>query len=48
MTQLIFSSGAEGRNPLVALKGDGNANYSTVNQVIKIFQGPTVKINRFR
>ncbi|MBL0036188.1 MAG: hypothetical protein IPP26_10635 [Flavobacteriales bacterium] len=48
MTQLIFSSGAEGRNPLVALKGDGNANYSTVNQVIKIFQGPTVKINRFK
>jgi hypothetical protein len=25
-TQLIFSSGAEGRNPIVALKGDGNVN----------------------
>jgi biopolymer transport protein ExbD len=48
VTQLIFSSGSGGKNPLVALKGDGNANYSTVNQVIKIFQGPTVKINRFK
>lgn len=48
VTQLIFSSGSGGKNPLVALKGDGNANYSTVNQVIRIFQGPTVKINRFK
>jgi biopolymer transport protein ExbD len=47
-TQNIFSSGSGGKNPLVALKGDGNVNYSTVNQVIKIFQGPTIKINRFK
>lgn len=48
VTQLIFSSEAEGKNPLVALKGDGNVNYSTMNKVIKIFQSPTVKINRFK
>jgi biopolymer transport protein ExbD len=48
VTQLIFSSGSGGKNPIVALKGDGNVNYSTINKVIKIFQGPTVKINRFK
>ena len=48
VTQLIFSSGAEGKNPIVALKGDGNVNYSVMNKVIKIFQSPTVKINRFK
>ncbi|MBS1581280.1 MAG: biopolymer transporter ExbD [Bacteroidetes bacterium] len=48
VTQLIFSSDAEGKNPLVALKGDGNVNYETMNKVIKIFQGPTIKINRFK
>ncbi len=48
VTQLIFSADAEGKNPLVALKGDGNVNYSTINKVIKIFQGPTIKINRFK
>ena len=48
VTQLIFSSGAEGRNPIVALKGDGNVDYSVMNKVIKIFQSPTVKINRFK
>ena len=48
VTQLIFSSGAEGRNPIVALKGDGNVNYAVINKVIKIFQSPTVKINRFK
>ncbi|MEO8734089.1 MAG: biopolymer transporter ExbD [Flavobacteriales bacterium] len=48
ITQLIFSSGAGGKNPIVALRGDGNVNYSTINKVIKIFQSPTVKINRFK
>ena len=48
ITQLIFSSGADGKNPIVALKGDGNVNYSVMNKVIKIFQSPTVKINRFK
>ncbi|MBK9759963.1 MAG: biopolymer transporter ExbD [Flavobacteriales bacterium] len=48
-TQLIFSSNApKPTNPLVALKGDGNVKYSTMNKVIKIFQSPTVKINRFK
>lgn len=49
-TQNIFSSapGSNGKNPLVALKGDGNVNYSVMNKVIKIFQGPTIKINRFK
>ncbi|HEX2618203.1 MAG TPA: biopolymer transporter ExbD [Flavobacteriales bacterium] len=47
-TQNVFSSGSGGKNPLVALKGDGNVNYSTINKVIKIFQGPTIKINRFK
>ncbi|MBK9420416.1 MAG: biopolymer transporter ExbD [Flavobacteriales bacterium] len=48
VTQLIFSSGADGKNPIIALKGDGNVNYSVMNKVIKIFQSPTVKINRFK
>lgn len=48
VTQLIFSSGADGKNPIVALKGDGNVNYSVMNKVIKVFQHPTVKINRFK
>lgn len=48
VTQLIFSSGSDGKNPIVALRGDGNVNYSTVNKVIKIFQSPTVRINRFK
>jgi len=47
ITQQIFSQEAQ-RNPLVALKGDGNVNYSTMNQVIKTFQSPAVKINRFK
>lgn len=48
-TQLIFSSNADKpTNPLVALKGDGNVKYTTMNKVIKIFQSPTVKINRFK
>ncbi len=47
ITQQIFSQEAQ-RNPLVALKGDGNVNYSTMNQVIKTFQSPGIKINRFK
>lgn len=48
VTQLVFSSGSDGKNPIVALKGDGNVDYTVMNHVIKIFQSPTVKINRFR
>lgn len=48
-TQLIFSSNApKPTNPLVALKGDGNVKYTTMDKVIKVFQHPTVKINRFK
>ena len=47
ITQQIFSNEAQ-RNPLVALKGDGNVNYSVMNQVIKTFQSPGIKINRFK
>jgi biopolymer transport protein ExbD len=48
-TQLIFSSNApKPTNPLVALKGDGNVKYTTMDKVIKVFQSPTVKINRFK
>jgi biopolymer transport protein ExbD len=48
-TQNIFSAAdPDHHNPLVALKGDGNVNYSVMNKVIKIFQGPTIKINRFK
>jgi hypothetical protein len=47
ITQQIFSQEAH-FNPMVALKGDGNVNYSTMNQVIKTFQSPGIKINRFK
>lgn len=47
ITQQIFSQEAQ-HNPLVALKGDGNVNYSTMNKVIKTFQSPGIKINRFK
>ena len=48
ITQLIFSSGSGGINPIIALKGDGNVDYSTMSKVIKIFQSPTVKISKFK
>lgn len=48
VTQLIFTGESGGKNPLVALKADGNTDYTVINRVIKIFQSPTVKINRFR
>ena len=49
VTQSIFRTNApHGENPLVALKGDGNVNYSTVNKVIKIFQGPSINISKFK
>lgn len=37
-----------GRNPLVALKADGNTNYRRVAEVIRIFQSPGIQINRFK
>jgi biopolymer transport protein ExbD len=49
ITQQIFYNGSDPHhNPLVALKGDGNVNYSTMNKVIKTFQSPGIKINRFK
>lgn len=47
ITQQIFYSEAK-FNPLVALKGDGNVSYSVMNKVIKTFQSPGIKINRFK
>ncbi|MBK6777935.1 MAG: biopolymer transporter ExbD [Micropruina sp.] len=32
----------------VALKADGNTPYTRVNEVVKTFQGPNIKINRFK
>lgn len=34
--------------PVVALKADGNTNYDKVAQVIRIFQSPAIKINKFK
>ena len=46
-TRLLFYEEA-GINPLVALKADGNTNYSKVAEVIRIFQSPGIQINRFK
>jgi hypothetical protein len=49
VTQLIFSSEApKAATPSWRLKGDGNVDSSVMNKVIKIFQSPGVKINRFK
>lgn len=46
-TRALFYESA-GMNPLVALKADGNTNYSKVAEVIRIFQSPGIQINRFK
>ncbi len=35
-------------NPIVALKADGNTNYSKVAEVIRIFQSPGIQISKFK
>jgi biopolymer transport protein ExbD len=46
-TRLLFYDEA-GVNPIVALKADGNTDYSKVAEVIRIFQSPGIEINRFK
>jgi biopolymer transport protein ExbD len=47
LTNSLFFDEA-GVKVLVALKCDGNSMYNRVNEVIKTFQSPNVKINRFK
>ncbi|MDX9751659.1 MAG: biopolymer transporter ExbD [Flavobacteriales bacterium] len=37
-----------GRNPIVALKADGNTQYLRVAEVIRTFQSPGIQINKFK
>lgn len=37
-----------GRNPIVALKADGNTQYQRVAEVIRTFQSPGIQINKFK
>jgi len=46
-TRAIFYNDA-GENPIVALKADGNTNYSRVAEVIRIFQSPGIQISKFK
>ena len=46
-TRTLFYESA-GINPIVALKADGNTNYAKVAEVIRIFQSPGIKINKFK
>ncbi len=47
VTRSIFWNDA-GQNPIVALKADGNTNYSRVAEVIRTFQSPGVQISKFK
>lgn len=47
ITRTIFYNDA-GANPIVALKADGNVNYSKVSEVIRTFQAPGIQINKFK
>ncbi|HPF91942.1 MAG: biopolymer transporter ExbD [Flavobacteriales bacterium] len=46
-TRNIFWQDA-GQNPIVALKADGNTNYSRVAEVIRTFQSPGIMISKFK
>jgi biopolymer transport protein ExbD len=37
-----------GERPIVALKADGNTNYSRVAEVIRTFQSPAIQISKFK
>src|SRR6185436_5527000 len=45
ITRQIYNQGGV---PVVALKADGNTNYSKVAEVIRLFQSPAIKINKFK
>ncbi|MBL7946730.1 MAG: biopolymer transporter ExbD [Flavobacteriales bacterium] len=47
ITRNIFYNDA-GQNPVVALKADGNTNYSRVAEVIRTFQSPGIQISKFK
>ncbi|MCB0763454.1 MAG: biopolymer transporter ExbD [Flavobacteriales bacterium] len=47
VTRNIFYNDA-GQNPIIALKADGNTNYSKVAEVIRIFQSPGIQISKFK
>lgn len=46
-TRNIFYNDTQ-ENPVVALKADGNTNYSKVAEVIRIFQSPGIQISKFK
>ena len=45
ITRQIYNQGGV---PVVALKADGNTDYSKVAEVIRLFQSPAIKINKFK
>ncbi len=47
VTRTIFYNDAK-ENPIVALKADGNTNYSRVAEVIRTFQAPDIMISKFK
>lgn len=47
ITRNIFYNDAQ-TNPIVALKADGNTNYSRVAEVIRTFQAPGIQISKFK
>ena len=47
VTRNIFYKDAN-ENPIVALKADGNTNYSRVAEVIRTFQAPGIQISKFK
>ncbi len=47
VTRQIFYNDV-GENPIVALKADGNTNYSRVAEVIRTFQAPGIQISKFK
>lgn len=46
-TRNIFRNDA-GVDPIIALKADGNTNYTRVAEVIRLFQSPAIKISKFK
>jgi biopolymer transport protein ExbD len=47
VTRNIFYNDTQ-ENPIVALKADGNTNYSRVAEVIRTFQAPGIQISKFK
>ena len=45
---VFYNSNNEGKNVLVALKADGNTNYSKVSLVIRTFQAQQPPVSRFK